>query len=248
MEADGNKADDGIFMTQELPAMTGAELMCTREFLGIDRKWLADRLVINDRRLARMEAGKESIPDAVVSELDEIMATTTEIVRRLTAEYRRKVKSSGGDDVPVATYRLDTDYSGQDMEPGVQQQLKDLRADIAGLERNLRKVDALRMVEPLITRRGDLRRLAAEHRRRTEFDLPGNRHYNVKEAERLIDEAQRDVDDIEEKLRMRDALKMAEELTEKRVELTRTQYPSRWHRMLWARVSYAAPGLILVYE
>jgi hypothetical protein len=40
-----------------LPAMTGAEMQTTREFLGLTRGWLASDLQMGERRMMRMESG-----------------------------------------------------------------------------------------------------------------------------------------------------------------------------------------------
>jgi hypothetical protein len=114
MAPDGTKADrENGMMTQALPAMTGAEMQCTREWLGIDRKWLSEHLVISDRRLARMEAGRESIPDAVVSTIDDIAEETKDMVHEMVADYRRKVKAGDGAGVTLLTYRIDEEYHGK---------------------------------------------------------------------------------------------------------------------------------------
>lgn len=93
----------------ELPAMTGAELQATREFLGLSRSWLADKLQIRERRIMRMDADQEPIPPAMVSFLDEVTAETKAIFGDLVARYRREVKA---DEEPVffRTYRTDDLY------------------------------------------------------------------------------------------------------------------------------------------
>ena len=93
-----------------LPAMTGAEMQTAREFLGLTRGWIADDLQINERRMMRMEADKERIPDAVVARLDEIAAQTKEYVTDLVAKYRRLLKKRPEDDVFIHSYRTDEDY------------------------------------------------------------------------------------------------------------------------------------------
>jgi hypothetical protein len=93
-----------------LPAMTGAELQCSREYLGLSTSWLAQHMVMNERRMLRMEAEQESIPQALVTRLDDLYEETNTLVQRLTAEYRRKVKASDGNNVTALTYRTDRDY------------------------------------------------------------------------------------------------------------------------------------------
>lgn len=100
---------------EELPAMTGAELQATREFLGLSRGWLANKLQINERRIMRMDADQEPIPMAVVSLLDEVAVDTKTLVNDLTAKYRRLVKSSGDTaGVFLRTYRTDEIYAAHD--------------------------------------------------------------------------------------------------------------------------------------
>lgn len=91
----------------DLPAMTGAELRATREYLGLSTKWIADHLVIGERRIQRMESGKESIPQVIVDLIERIHAHTAELCEQLSATYRRKVKASGGASVLLPTYRVD---------------------------------------------------------------------------------------------------------------------------------------------
>ena len=93
-----------------LPAMTGAEMKTAREFLGLTTSWLSNEMTMNERRMQRMEADQESIPDALVSKLDEISAETKDEVTRLIAVYRRKVKASD-ETVKLVTYRTDEKYS-----------------------------------------------------------------------------------------------------------------------------------------
>ena len=95
----------------DLPAMTGAEMQVTREWLGLNRKWLSGHLQISERRLLRMEAEQESIPSGVVSFLDELNAHTKSVVDEQVAKYRRLVKTSDGD-VLYRTWR-DSTYEGE---------------------------------------------------------------------------------------------------------------------------------------
>ena len=71
--------------TPTLPATTGAEMQVTREFLALSRGRLANHLVLNERRMLRMEAGQEQIPQVIVSTLDDIYEETKDEVQRLTA-------------------------------------------------------------------------------------------------------------------------------------------------------------------
>lgn len=95
----------------DLPAITAAEMQATREYLGLSNTWVANQLVINERRLVRMEAGQEpQIPQAVMTLLDEVYADAKETVERMVAMYRRKVKAAGDEPVILYTYRTDRDY------------------------------------------------------------------------------------------------------------------------------------------
>ena len=93
-----------------LPSMTGAEMQTTREFLGLTRGWLASELQMQERRMMRMEADQERIPDALVSKLDEVAAETKYVVTNMTAQYRRMVKRAPGQDVFLRTYKTDEAY------------------------------------------------------------------------------------------------------------------------------------------
>ena len=104
---------------RQLPAMTGAEMQATREYLGFTLQWIADKFAVGERRLHRMEADRERIPDFLVTFLDEAEAETKEIVTDLTAIYRRKVKAAEGTEF-FKTYRNDELYAeADDSVPGV---------------------------------------------------------------------------------------------------------------------------------
>lgn len=105
-------------MFDDLPAMTGAEMQTAREFMGLTRGWLANDLQMGERRMMRMEAGQENIPDALVARLDEIAAHTKEVVSDLIAKYRRAVKRSPGEDVFIQTYKTDEAFAESDDWPG----------------------------------------------------------------------------------------------------------------------------------
>lgn len=94
----------------EFPAMTAAEMRCTREILGLSVGWMSRHLVIDDRRLRRMEAGTEQITPALITFLDDLYEYTKTLVEDMSAVYRRQVKSSGGGIVALKTYRTDADY------------------------------------------------------------------------------------------------------------------------------------------
>lgn len=94
-----------------LPAMTGAEMQTAREFLGLTRGWLATDLQMGERRMMRMEADQERIPDALVTRLDEIAAATKDIVSDMIAHYRRASKRNPDENIFIRTYRTDDDYA-----------------------------------------------------------------------------------------------------------------------------------------
>lgn len=105
-------------MVDDLPAMTGAEMQTAREFLGLTRGWLANDLQMGERRMMRMEAGQERIPDALVSKLDDVNAHTKDVVSDLIAKYRRAVKRSPGEDVFIQTYKSDEAFAVSPDWPG----------------------------------------------------------------------------------------------------------------------------------
>lgn len=85
--------------------VTPAELRCLREFLGLTPAWLADRLGIRERRLQRMEAGTESIPDGVAVELEDLANATAEYVEQLIEEL-----DGQGAVETLVTYRTDATF------------------------------------------------------------------------------------------------------------------------------------------
>lgn len=95
-----------------MPALSAAEFQTTREYLGLSTNWIANKLVLNERRLVRMENGQEPvIPPPVIKLLDDIYEDTRETVERMTAVYRRKAKAAGDEPVILKTYRTDAEYA-----------------------------------------------------------------------------------------------------------------------------------------
>lgn len=94
----------------DLPAMTSAELQTTKGFLGVSTGWLAQHLVLDERRIRRMERGDEEIPQVIVTFLDDLYEETKDNVEVLSARYRRRVKAADGDGVTLRTFRTDEDY------------------------------------------------------------------------------------------------------------------------------------------
>ena len=96
-----------VLSTDELPAMTAGELKSGREYLGLSTAWMAEKLVIAERRIQRMESGQESIPDTIVTLMDEASADAKALYDELNPIYRRKVKAGDGRPVMLPTYRTD---------------------------------------------------------------------------------------------------------------------------------------------
>jgi len=107
MERGFNVADDA----PPPPAMTSAELQTAREYLGLSTLWLAEKLVLNERRISRMESGQEPvIPPVLTTLIDQMLEETQDEVARLIAIYRRKAKGSD-EPLELRTFRTDVEYS-----------------------------------------------------------------------------------------------------------------------------------------
>lgn len=100
----------------ELPNMTAGELKCQREYLGLSPGWLADKLVMGQRRIERMEAGQETIPEALVTLLDEIHDTAKKMVEEHVTAYRRAIKAADGAPALLPTFRTDKISEAAGME------------------------------------------------------------------------------------------------------------------------------------
>jgi plasmid maintenance system antidote protein VapI len=94
--------------------MTGAELACTRAFLGFSQSQLAEHLKVDLRRLQRMEQDKAAIPAGIIDEIDDMYEVATNLVNNLVMQYKAKVKKAEdeGKDVVLLTQR-DGDRSGR---------------------------------------------------------------------------------------------------------------------------------------
>jgi hypothetical protein len=124
-------------MPTQTELMTGAELACTRAFLGFTQHQLAEYLqasaprrdedddeppepveiqkrVMNAaRRIQRMERGEAAIPTGIIDEIDEMYEVATNLVNNLILQYKAKVKKADGlEDVVLPTQR-DGDTSGR---------------------------------------------------------------------------------------------------------------------------------------
>lgn len=80
-----------------------------REFLGLTTEWLADYAGVNERRLARMEVGREEvIPDPVLDAIEELYEDTEAVVERYIQKYALLMQSREFIEFPV--YRTDAEY------------------------------------------------------------------------------------------------------------------------------------------
>lgn len=91
----------------ELPAMLPGELKSMREYLGLSTSWIAETLVIGERRIQRMETGQEPIITAVIDLIDTCHDEAKKLVDQMVAVYRRKVKAAAGHPAMLPTYRTD---------------------------------------------------------------------------------------------------------------------------------------------
>lgn len=90
--------------------MSGAELRCTRECLGLTTRWLAQHLSVAERSVHRWEAETQRIPEGVADEVQRLSALTYEARSELTDKMF---------DLPefcVITYRSDGDYRAHEPE------------------------------------------------------------------------------------------------------------------------------------
>lgn len=84
--------------------MSGAELRCLREWLGLTTRWLADRLDVAERSVHRWESEAQSVPPGVAAEVLRLSEITYDMLNSTVDELM---------DVPdpgVITYRSDEDY------------------------------------------------------------------------------------------------------------------------------------------
>ena len=84
--------------------MSGAELRCLREWLGLTTRWLADHLGVAERSVHRWESGIREVPEGVASEVLRLSEITYGVLNGLIDQLL---------DVPepgVYTYMSDADY------------------------------------------------------------------------------------------------------------------------------------------
>lgn len=90
--------------------MSGAELRCLREWLGLTTRWLADRLGVAERSVHRWESGDSPIPRGVADGVLALSEQTYEILNGLIEQLLDTV------DPVVITYRTDADYQAHHPE------------------------------------------------------------------------------------------------------------------------------------
>ncbi|QBP29703.1 helix-turn-helix DNA binding domain protein [Mycobacterium phage Typha] len=82
--------------------MTPAEFRIMREYLGLPPVWMAERLGVRERTVARWEHGHAPIPPGVVDEFTDILEVTARLVDSLIIQ--------AGATGHLVTYRTDEDY------------------------------------------------------------------------------------------------------------------------------------------
>lgn len=97
-------------VTNDTPAMTGAEMRCTREFLGLSLGWMSKYLMCDNRRLLRMEMDREDIPNRFAGKVDDLYEETAKIVDDLADKYRAMVEGRESGEAKLAVYRNDEEY------------------------------------------------------------------------------------------------------------------------------------------
>lgn len=84
--------------------MSGAELRCLREWLGLTTPWLADHLAVAERSIHRWEAGAREVPEGVADEVLRLSEITYDTLNGM-AEALMDLPDPG-----VTTYRSDEHY------------------------------------------------------------------------------------------------------------------------------------------
>lgn len=86
------------------PPMSGAELRCLREWLGLTTRWVADHLHVAERSVHRWESDAQRVPAGVAAQLLRLSEITYDVLNGLVDQLL---------DLPdpaVWTYRSDDDY------------------------------------------------------------------------------------------------------------------------------------------
>ena len=84
--------------------MSGAELRCLREWLGLTTRWLAGHLDVAERSVHRWESDVQPVPAGVASEVLRLSEVTYDVLNGIVDRLL---------DLPdpgVVTYRSDADY------------------------------------------------------------------------------------------------------------------------------------------
>lgn len=95
--------------------MTGAELKCLRERLGLTAQALADRLDIRHlRTVQRWEAGDVRVPDDVADHLRALDALTARMAAATVDSARDQIRAHGpGGSVTLVRYRSDDEFAAR---------------------------------------------------------------------------------------------------------------------------------------
>ena len=67
-----------------MSAMTPAELLCAREYLGLPKQWMAEHLGVDLKTLWRYERGLSEVPKPVAGAVEELLEHTAEVVSAMT--------------------------------------------------------------------------------------------------------------------------------------------------------------------
>lgn len=84
--------------------MSGAELRCLREWLGLTTRWLADHLGVAERSVHRWESGVRDVPQGVADEVLRLSEITYDVLNGLV-DHLIDMPDPG-----VYTYTSDADY------------------------------------------------------------------------------------------------------------------------------------------
>lgn len=91
-------------------SMSGAELRCLREWLGLTTRWLAEHLDVAERSVHRWESNVQRIPEGVAAEVLRLSQLTHEVLDGLALDLLDKT-----DPGVAVTYRTEEDYHAHRM-------------------------------------------------------------------------------------------------------------------------------------
>jgi hypothetical protein len=97
-------------VTEEVPPMTGAEMKASREFMGLSLAWMSRYLMCDQRRLLRMEMGKEPIPNRLAGKFDDLYEATGQVVADLIHKYSALIEERASGEATLPVYRNDDEY------------------------------------------------------------------------------------------------------------------------------------------